>query len=114
LYFVLIIQSDARLEEIILTCGGGKSVARSRVGLAHPLPIFGLVKAVINRIIANLQTENIFDVPMLPLIEQCVARVEARDPALIRLLKLVAAIGIRKKISEIREQIEVVIKTIGH
>ena len=76
-----------------------------RVHLINPLLVLGLVKSVPNDIVARLETEGVLHLSPLPLAEEGMTGVQSRHPSLVGLFKLVATVGVREEISEIRKQV---------
>ena len=72
-----------------------------------------LVKAVVDPIVADLQAERVFHLAAKPLAENRVACIQSSHPAPVLLFELVAVIGVRQVVSEVRKQIEIVIKPVG-
>ena len=84
------------------------------IRLVHAHAIFRLVEAVVDPVVADLQAEGVLHFTAKPLAENRVARVQPGHPALVLLLELVAAIGVRQEVREVGKQIEIVIKSVGH
>jgi hypothetical protein len=67
----------------------------------------------VDPIVADLQAEGIFHLSAKPMVESRVACVQPSHPAPILLFELITLIGVIQVVSEIGEQIEIVIKPVG-
>ena len=90
------IEASLRVSEPIRLRGRGQRIAGDGIGFVHADAILILIKAVVDPVVADLQTESIFHSAASPFTEDCVARVKPGHPALVLLLELVAASGIRQ------------------
>ena len=93
--------------------GDGIVIAGVGIGFGRAHAIFRTEKAVVDPIVADLKTENILNLAAGPLTEECIVRIEANYPAPVLLFKLIALDGVIQVVSEIGEQIEIVIESVS-
>ncbi len=77
------------------------------------LPLAGGVKPVRDPVAAELESENVLDVPPAPARDPAVLDVDAAHRAVVALLELIAVLGIGERVREVREEGHVVREHVG-
>ena len=105
---------DRHQVRIGIACVDGFVIACVDIVLVRAHAIFRAVKAVVDPIVADLQSERVFHLAAEPLAENRVACVDPSHKAAVLLFELITLNGVIQVVGEIGKQIEVVIKSVGH